>query len=312
MIEMALVVGLLAITLRTASPLLLASLGETIAERGGILNLGIEGAMLIGAFSGFLGAYFTGSLVVGFITAIIGGISTVLLFGILVIKVNLDQVVSGLAINLLATGLSLYFFRIAFSQGNFPYLGQLIDPTPIPGLSGIPIIGDILFNQTIFVYIGLLSVPLIYWILFKTSFGLRLRSIGEDPFVASYLGINVERTRFISLIVEGIFVGMAGGLLTISMFNTFDTRIVAARGFVAVSIVILGRWNPWGALAGSLLFGFTQALSLWIGTFLVGPAAPSISQLLSLLPYVVTLLALVVGGRKVRGPASLGSPFAKE
>ncbi|MBM5804950.1 MAG: ABC transporter permease [Candidatus Verstraetearchaeota archaeon] len=312
MMEWALILGFIAAGIRTASPLLLASLGETVVQRGGILNLGIEGAMLMGAFSGFMGAYLTGNLWVGLLTSIIAGVLTVLIFGFLVIRINLDQVVSGLAINLLAMGLCLYFFRIAFSQGAFPYLGDLIGPYAIPGLSQIPVLGEVLFNQTVFVYIGLIAVPLIYFLIFKTSFGLRLRSIGEDPVVASYLGINVSRIRYLSLIIEGALVGMAGGLLTISMFNVFDSRIVAARGFVAVSIVILGRWNPWGALGGSLLFGFTEALSLWIGTFLVGPAAPSVSLLLRMLPYVVTILALLVGGRKVRGPAALGSPFSKE
>lgn len=295
-----------------AAPLILASLGETVTERGGLLNLGIEGAMLMGAFAGFMGAYLSGSLWFGVLTAIAAGLITVMIFGFLVIKMNLDQVVSGLAINLLATGLCVYFYRLGFSQGNLPYLPSLISSYPIPLLSDIPIIGNILFNQTVFVYFGFLAVPLIYFLLFKTSFGLRLRSIGEDPVVASYLGISVSRNRYIALLIEGAFVGMAGGLLTISMFNTFDSRIVAARGFIAVSIVILGRWNPVGALAGALLFGFTSALSLWLGAFITGPAASSISQLLSILPYVVTLLALLIGGRKVRPPAALGNPFAKE
>ncbi len=314
MIEMewGLIIGFMAAGIRASAPLMLASLGETIVERGGILNLGIEGAMLIGAFTGFMGAFLTGNLWVGLLMAILGGILTVLTFGILVVRINLDQVVSGLAINLLAAGLCLYFFRLAFSQGSFPYLSELIGPYPIPLLSQIPVIGGILFNQTIFVYIGIISVPIAYYLIFKTSYGLRLRSVGEDPLIASYLGINVSMIRYSALILEGIFVGMAGGLLCLSMFNVFDTRIVAARGFVAVSIVILGRWNPVGVLLGSLLFGFTEALSLWIGTFLVGPASASISQLLSLLPYLVTLIALLIGGRRVRRPAALGSPFSKE
>jgi ABC-type uncharacterized transport system permease subunit len=312
MIELVLFISLFSATIWNSAPLILASLGESVVEKGGLLNLGIEGAMLMGAFSGFMGAYLTGSLWIGLLASIIAGLITVSIFGFLVIRMNLDQVVSGLAINLLATGLCLYFFRLGFGEGTLPYLPSLISAYPIPILSEIPVIGNIIFNQTIFVYIGLISVPLIYYLIFKTSFGLRLRSIGEDPVVASYLGINVSRTRFIALIVEGIFVGMAGGLITISMFNTFDTRIIAARGFIAVSIVILGRWNPFGVLGGSLLFGFTSALSLWLGAFITGPAATSISQLLSILPYVVTLLALLIGGRKVRGPAALGSPFAKE
>ncbi len=312
MIELALLISLFSATIWYAAPLVLASLGETIAERGGILNLGIEGGMLMGAFLGFMGAYLTGSLYVGILTSAVAGLITVLIFGFLVIKVNLDQVVSGLAINLLADGLCLYFFRLAFSAGQSPYLPSLIEPYPIPLLSQIPVVGEILFDQTIFVYLGHILMPLIYMLIFKTSFGLRLRSVGEDPVIASYLGISVAKTRLMSLIMEGILVGLAGGLLTISLFNNFDTRIVAARGFIAVSIVVLGRWNPIGAFAGSIFFGFTSALALWLSAFLTGPDASSISQLLAILPYAVTMVALVIGGRKVRPPAALGSPYAKE
>jgi ABC-type uncharacterized transport system permease subunit len=312
MIELALLISLFSATVWYAAPLVLASLGETLVERGGILNLGIEGGMLMGAFLGFMGAYLTGSLYVGILTSAAAGLITVLIFGFLVIRINLDQVVSGLAINLLAAGLCLYFFRLAFSEGQSPYLPSLIQPYPIPLLSQIPILGEILFDQTIFVYLGYIVMPLMYLLIFKTSFGLRLRSVGEDPVIASYLGISVAKTRLLSLIAEGLLVGLAGGLLTISLFNNFDTRIVAARGFIAVSIVILGRWNPIGAFAGSLFFGFTAALSLWVSAFLTGPDASSISQLLAILPYAMTMVALVIGGRKVRGPAALGSPYAKE
>ncbi|MEM4478638.1 MAG: hypothetical protein QXV07_01140, partial [Candidatus Methanomethylicaceae archaeon] len=167
-----LIIGLLATTMATSTVLILASLGETIVERGGILNLGIEGIMLIGAFSGFIGAYFTKNLWIGLLMAIIGGILIAIIFGFLIIKLNLNQVISGLAINLLTYGLCLYFFRYIFSQGALPYLSELITPIPIPFLSQIPIIGPIFFNQTIFVYIAFISTPIVYYLLFKTSFGL--------------------------------------------------------------------------------------------------------------------------------------------
>lgn len=311
MIELAILIGLATATLRVAAPLLLASLGETIAERGGMLNLGLQGAMLISAFSGFMGAYFTGSLWLGLASATIGGILTTLLFGFLVISLDLDQVVSGLAINLLASGLTLYFTRLLFTGGVSPYLGDLFGPFPIPILSEIPVVGEVLFQQTGFVYLGLISVPLVYVLLKKTTFGLRLRSIGEDPVIASYLGIDVAKMRYSALLAEGMLAGLAGSLLTISMFNTFDTRIVSARGFVAVSIVILGRWNPWGVLVGSLLFGFTEALSLRIGIIFPELSGASMNQLFAMLPYLVALFALVVGGRMVRGPASLGKRIGR-
>lgn len=312
MIEWAIFIGLAAATLRVATPLLLASLGETIAEKAGMLNLGIQGAMLVGAFSGFVGAYFTGSLWLGLISCMIGGVLATLLFGVLVINLDLDQVVSGLAINLLASGLALFFARVLFPGGASPYLWDLFGPLQVPFLSDIPVLGEVIFSQTGFVYLGLICVPLSYVLLTKTAFGLRLRSIGEDPVISSYLGINVVRVRYAALLVEGILAGLAGGMLTISMFNTFDTRIVAARGFVAVSIVILGRWNPWGALAGSLLFGLTEALSLRIGVIFPELSGASMNQLFSLLPYLVALVALVIGGRGVRGPASLGKRIGRE
>ncbi|MCS7098617.1 MAG: ABC transporter permease [Candidatus Methanomethyliaceae archaeon] len=307
-----LIIGLLATTMATSTVLILASIGETIVERGGLLNLSIEGTMLIGAFLGFLGAYFTGNLWLGLLMAIIGGIITTLIFGLLVVKLNLNQVISGLAINLLTYGLCLYFFRYTFSQGAMPYLKELIYPLPIPFLSQIPIIGPILFNQTIFVYIALISAPFIYYLLFRTSFGLKLRAIGEDPSIAYRLGINVNKIRYMALILEGILVGMAGGMLCLSMFNVFDVRITGAKGFIAISIVILGRWNPIGALGGAIIFGFTEALSLWVGTLIIGPLSASMSQLLSTLPYSVAIIALLIGGRRAKGPAGLGSPFLKE
>jgi simple sugar transport system permease protein len=179
-------------------------------------------------------------------------------------------------------------------------------------LSQIPVIGPIIFDQSGFFYLALLLVPTIYYLIFRTAFGLRLRSIGEDPIIASYLGIGVARIRYSSLILEGGLVGLAGAFVTLSQFNTFDTTLTASLGFIAVSIVILGRWNPIGALIGSLIFGFTKALSLWSTTFLTSSEAVSLGQLLTLLPYVTVLVALVVGGRMLRGPAALGNPFSRE
>jgi len=295
-----------------ACPLLLASLGETVVERGGILNLGIEGAMLIGAFSGFLGAYFTGILWVGLLTAMIGGIASVLLFGVLVVRFNLDQVVSGLAINLLASGVALYFLRVAFPGGGYPHLNFLFQPFAVPLLSQIPVVGPIVFNQPGFFYLAIVLVPIVFYLIYRTTFGLRLRSVGEDPRIASYVGINVSRIRYTSLVLEGALVGLAGAFVTLSQFNTFDTRLTTGLGFIAVSIVILGRWNPAGALIASLIFGSTEALSFWGTAFLTGPQASSLAQLLTILPYVTTLVALVVGGRMSKGPSALGAPYAKE
>ncbi|HEX9371656.1 MAG TPA: ABC transporter permease [Roseiflexaceae bacterium] len=299
-------IALAAATLRVATPLLFAALGETLAERAGVLNLGIEGTMFAGAFAGFVVAALTGSLWAGLLAAILVGALFGLLMALLTVSFGLNQHVSGLGMTLLATGLALFLYRLRYgasgTQARIEPFAQ-IDP-----LAALGPLGE-LFHQYTLTYLSLALVPLIWWLLYRTSFGLRLRAAGENPEAADMAGVNVFRIRYAALIAGGALMGLAGAFLSLAQLGAFTFGIIAGRGWIAIALVIFGNWNPVKVLAGALLFGAVQAIQLRLqaeGITLVPYEA------LLALPYLVTIAALVLASRNASYPAALLKPYRRE
>lgn len=298
-------VVLLAAALRVATPVLLAALGELFAERAGILNLGVEGTMMAGALAGFVVAHRSGSLAWGLAGAVVTGLAAGLLMALLSVYLGLNQHVSGLGITLLGTGLSLYLYRLLYGGLSVP---PRIEPF---GRVGVPdSLGPLkpLLEQYTLTYVALALVPLVWWVLFRTSFGLRVRAVGENPEAADVAGVNVFRIRTVALGLAGILMALGGAFLSLSQLGAFTYGIIAGRGWVAIALVIFGNWHPAKVLGGALLFGFVQALQLRIQA--TGLAIPY--QALLALPYLVTIAALVVASRNAEYPAALLKPYKRE
>jgi ABC-type uncharacterized transport system permease subunit len=298
-------ISIIAATLRVSTPLLFGALGETISEKAGILNLGIEGMMGFSAFIGFWAAKSTNSAWVGLLAAIIAGLVLGLLIALLTVTFGLSQHVSGLGITLLGTGLSLFLFRLAFPDPTLPpRLTTPFEPLPIlTGTSVAPI-----FSQFMLTYLAFALVPICWWVLYRTGFGLNLRACGENPEAADTAGVNVYRVRYVALALGGILIGMAGGFLSLAQLDSFTYGIVAGRGWVAIALVILGNWNPVRVLVGALLFAVFQALQLrWQAQ---GVQLPY--WFLLALPYLVTILALMFAGRNASYPGALLKPYKRE
>ena len=299
---------LLAATLRVATPILLAAIGETFTERAGVLNLGIEGTMFLGAFVGFYVADISGSLWMGLLMAIVSGIFCGLLMAVLSVTLGINQHVSGLGITLLASGLALYAFRLNYGGRSTP---PSIPPFEQVSLfSGIPVLGNI-FEQYLLTYITfLVIVPLAWWTLYRTSFGLKVRAVGENPEAADAAGINVFRIRYIVLAFGGGMMAAGGAFLSLAQLGAFTHGIVAGRGWVAIALVIFGNWNPSKVMIGSLIFGGTYALQLRLQA--MGLQLPVPYETFLALPYIVTIIALVVAGRQASYPAALLKPYKRE
>ncbi|MDI6861270.1 MAG: ABC transporter permease [Caldisericia bacterium] len=301
-------IGLLSATIRMATPLILATLGEVICERSGVLNLGIEGIMLYSSLIAYLTVYFTNNLWLGVVTAIIVGI----LFGILMaffsVSLGVSQHVSGLGITLFATGLSLFTYRQIIGAPTIPPTIETFKTLTIPILSNIPILGPILFDQYILTYIALILVPLFSFLLYKTNFGLSLRAVGENPEAADALGINVYKTRYIALIIGGALMGLSGSFFTLAYFNMFLYGIVGGRGWVSIALTIFANWDPKRVLLGALLFGGIDAFQLRLQA--IGFNIPY--QFFLMMPYVLTIIVLVLVARNALAPSSLLKPYKRE
>ena len=301
-------VNLIAATLRVATPLLLAAIGETYIERAGVLNLGIEGTMFFGAFVGFFVADLTGSLWTGFVAAVVSGVLSGLLMAFLSVTLGVNQHVSGLGITLLLGGLSLFAFRLNYGGRSTP---PSIEPFPqLSPFKGVPILGT-LFEQYLFTYITfLIIVPLAWWLLYHTSFGLKVRAVGENPEAADAAGVNVFRIRYIALALGGGLMGAGGAFLSLAQLGSFTHGIVSGRGWVALALVIFGNWDPLKVMGGALIFGGTFALQLRLQA--MGLELPIPYETFLALPYVVTVIALVIAGRNATYPAALLKPYRRE
>lgn len=297
----------LAGALRLAGPLLLAALGELFAERGGVLNVGIEGTVLWGALAAYLGCAATGSPWAGLAAAAITGLAAAALLAWMYVTVRASQVVVGLVFNLLALGVASYTYRVA-SKGGFDGSIALLQPVSISGLSTLPLVGPVLFGQPPLLYATLLLAALASWTLYRTRFGLALRAVGENPRATEAAGHGVVGLRYAGVLISGLGAGLAGAYLMLCEVGLFRDSIVSGQGFIALAIVILGRWNPGRVVAGALLFGAADALQLSLQ--LRGWGLPP--QLLLALPYVLTLLAISgLFGRATRQPSALMQPYEK-
>ena len=297
----ALTEGFAAAAVRVATPLLLAATGETIAQRSGVMNLGLEGVMLTGALAAALGAAAWGPWS-GVVVAVLAGMLLAAVFALVAIGARADQVIAGTAITLGAIGITGTIYRQAFGAAGAGLDLPTLAPAPIPALSAVPILGPAFFTQPAPTYLALLAVPVVWWFLFRTRAGLALRAAGESAAVARASGIRTRTVRAMATVVGGGFAGLAGATLVLAQVGTFAERMTAGRGYVAIAIVVLGRWHPVGVALASLGFGAAMALQFLFQT--LGLGLPY--QLFLMLPYVLALLALggVVG--RVKAPADLG------
>ena len=293
--------GFLSAAIRIATPLLLAALGEMLAERGGVINLGVEGAMLSGALAAALGAA-AGGTGAGLAASVAAGLLLSAIFAAATVGARADQIISGTATTLLAVGVTGAVYQATFGSAGAGLSLPTLAAVPVPGLASLPVLGPVLFKQPVTTYVGFLAVPLCWWFLFRTRTGLALRATGESPERARAAGVPGRRLQFAATLAGGAFAGLAGGTLVLAQVGTFAERMTAGRGFIAIAIVVLGRWHPVGVLGAALLFGAATALQFVFQA--MGLAVPY--QLFLMLPYLLTLLLLagLVGG--VKAPAALG------
>jgi simple sugar transport system permease protein len=307
-ISPAFISGILSATLRMSTPIMLATLGEIITERGGVLNLGIEGIMLFGAASGFLTTLATGNLWLGVFVAALCGIALAMLMSFLAVTLGLSQHVSGLGITIFASGLAMFIYRKAVGSPMIPPTVKPFTPLSIPYLSHIPFVGDIFFKQYLLTYITWALIPIVSIFLFRTRIGLRVRTVGQNPFAADTVGVNVNLTRAFCLAIGGAFFGVAGAFLTLAHQNMFLIDVVGGRGWIAIAMTIFGNWNPLSGCLGAMMFGFLDALQLRLQ--IVGVKLPT--HLFLMIPYLMTVVALVGVSRKATVPAGLLKPYRRE
>lgn len=299
--------ALFSAALRSSTPILYAALGGIFSERSGVMNIGLEGIMLFGAFSAVIGSYFTGNPWLGVGLAIVSGLLTSFIHAFISINLKADQAISGTGINILGLGLTNFLLlRIWGHQGISPMVERIQD-VRIPIVADLPILGPIIGKQSPLVYLCLVLVFVSYIILFRTPFGLRLRSVGEQPYAADSVGINVYRMRYIGVLMSGVLASMGGAFLSVAYLAQFTTNMTAGRGFIGLAAMIFGRWNPLGALFACLLFGFADALQAAAQS----GGVPIPPQFLLALPYILTILALVGAMGRASPPAFIAKPYQK-
>lgn len=296
---------LIGITLMYSTPLVFGSLSGVISERSGVVNIGIEGMMVVGAFTASAVSYFTSNPWLGFLMAGIAGAGIALLHAGASVTFHADQTVSGVAINLLAPGIALFFCRLLFDNAAM----TPVTPT-LPKLFGAGTFNGTPYaslNVDVTVALGLAAALIMWFVLYKTKWGLRIRAVGEHPAAADTLGINVERTRFLSVLVSGMLAGFGGASVTLAIVSQFTQTAISGQGFIALAAVIFGKWKPHGAYGACLLFGLAQALTVVLG----GGNIAIPSQLMAMLPYVLTIIVLVLFVGRSSAPKADGVPYLK-
>ncbi|MEQ5826868.1 ABC transporter permease [Sulfitobacter sp. NFXS29] len=295
--------------IRIASPLIFAALGELICERAGVLNLGIEGIMVVGAFAGWLTVYLGGGLWFGVAVAMLSGMAFGLVHGVLTVPFGLSQHVVGLGITLLATSLTYYCYRLALPEVTSPPKIEAFQPLEIPILSDIPVIGPALCNQTPLTYLAFVLVVAVTLVLYRTPMGLALRAAGENPAAVEAQGLSVSAIRIGAVMVGSGFMAVGGAFLTMSAFNSFFFEMVNGRGWICIALVVFGSWKPGKTLLGAVLFAAFDALQIRVQQTPLGADIPY--QIFLMAPYILSILALVVMSRRAQVPAALMVPFNK-
>ena len=297
--------ALLASTLRYATPLIFGALGGLFSERSGVINIALEGMMLIGAFFGAWGADITGTWIGGLVIALAAGALFAAVHAVFAISLRADQIVSGTALNLLAIGITGYMYVAIYGDKGTPDDLPKVPDVSLP-IKSVPLLGDVFGQLNLLVWLALALVLVTWVVVFRTPSGLRLRSAGENPLAAETAGLSVVRTRYLAVMTSGALAALGGAFLSIGFLHTFTQNMTAGRGFIALAALIFGRWRPRGALAATLLFGFGSALAQRLPVF-----SPSGAVLFQALPYVLTLIAVTgLIGRSI-APAALGRPLAR-
>jgi general nucleoside transport system permease protein len=299
--------ALIAATLRYATPLTFGALAGIVSERSGVVNVGIEGMMLMGAFFGIFGADLLDSWFLGLLVAMAAGGVLALVHAYFSIQLRADQIVSGMSLNFLALGITGYIFLDHYGDQGTPDNISRVPDVSIPGVKNLSFFGDAIGKTNLLIWLSLIGVVVLAVFLFRTPRGLRLRSVGEHPRAAETVGISVIRTRYLAVVTSGMLAALGGAYLSIGFVGSFNQGMTAGRGFIALAAVIFGNWRPGGALAAALLFGFSTALAQRLPAF-----SPSAAVLFQALPYVLTLIAVAGIIGRSRPPAAVGQPYVKE
>jgi len=294
--------GILQTMLSLATPFLYAALGETFSQLSGVVNLGVDGIMLLSAFFAFYAVYLTGNIYLGLLVAMVVGLLMGLMMSVASVTFKAEQGISGIGLQMFGLGMSSLLFKVlvgtVVTVSGFKALR-------IPLLADIPILGPVLFNNSLLVYGAFLLVPLSWWVLEKTSVGLKIKAVGQNPAAADSVGINVDRVRYFSVCLGAVLAGLAGASLSISVSNLFQDNITAGQGFIAVALVYFGGWSPVGVMGGALLFSLANSVQLWLQV--LGIDIPS--SLAVMLPYILTIVVLTVSFNRGKQPAALNKQF---
>ena len=300
------IVDFLAAALRIATPLLLAALGGILCERGGTFAVGLEGQMLAGAFFGVVATHFASNAGAGLLASSIGGMLMALVVAVATVRFHAEHMVTGIASNILALGLTSFLLRALSTGGGAPAIRvPLLEPWVVPVLGDIPLAGPLLFRQPPLTYLAVLLVVPVMLFLFRTRAGLGLRAVGENPVAAFAAGADPARVRTLAILAGGALAGLAGAVLSLQQVGTFTDGMTSGRGYLALAAIIVGRWMPLGSLAACLMFGAAEAASLRVQAF----SLPVSSYVIQMAPYIAALLVLAGLGRGARMPAAVGMPF---
>lgn len=308
MAEFAIVAAFLQASVRLGVPLALAALGETLSERAGVINIGLEGSIVAGALAGALGALATGSPALGVLCGATAGGGVALVFALFVVLLNTDQIITGTAITLGGLGFTAVVYQSRFGVTGTALSLPTLDAWSVPLLSRLPLVGSAFFEQAPTAYLAYLAAPALWWLLFRTRWGLEIRAVGEDPDAAAAAGVPVRLLRVVTTVVAGAAAGVAGAHLALAHTGTFTEGMSAGKGFIAIAVVVLGRWNPPLVLLAALLFGAASALQFLMQTLGLDVGY----QLFLAFPYLLTLAALAGWVGRARAPAALALPWPRD